>query len=169
MKDNTLIKKLLDTLTAPIPLVWRIGGDGSQIRLYTDLENKTELFDFSVYENPETQPTYIYLKKNAQNVFSGKDPDMQPKMVSFVSEDDDIITILVEFSCSEELRKAGVDDTFILNSNLANPRFGVSTHSEGSKPRYFLVGYTQDEEMNPYVTFYHDANHATTMTLRFNN
>ncbi len=64
---------------------WTLGGNGTTIRLFTDLDEKISLFDLSFYENPKNDPTVKYLTEHSiDEIFAGKNPDMVPDNVCIV-------------------------------------------------------------------------------------
>ena len=52
---------------------WTLGGNGTTIRLFTDLDEKISLFDLSFYEDPKNDPTVKYLTKHSiDEIFADK-------------------------------------------------------------------------------------------------
>ena len=167
MTREEKISQILDSIYAPATIVYELGGYGQEVRIYSDLEDKASLFDFSYSVDAENEPTYLYLKEHAEDVFASRDPEMRIRRVLFYSPDGIAdIGIQLELDISERLRVLETEDILYLNSSLEDPKFGVSLHPDNkSKPSYYLVGYTQNEEQSPYVIFYHEVGPATTITF----
>lgn len=156
MYDNTqksVEERLLDAFYYEPKVFWTLGGNGAAIQIFTEFEDKINLFDLSFYEDQENDPTVRYLKEHSvKDIFAGKNPDMVPEKVCIVEGGDGIIEI--NFRCSKELQVAGVDDRFLLNRDLEDARFGVTTKGSGSEK--YVVGYTKSEKQEPYVKTYYE-------------
>lgn len=145
---KTSEEKLLDAIYYEPKVFWTLGGNGATIRLFTDLDDKVRLFNLSFYEDPKDNPTVKYLTEHSiDEIFAGKNPDMMPGSVCIVEGGDGIIEI--NFKCSEELKAAGVDESFLLNRDLDEARFGVMVEGHGSKK--LLIGYTKSDKQEPYI------------------
>lgn len=145
-------ERLLDAIYYEPKVFWTLGGNGATIRLFTtDLDDKVRLFNLSFYEDPKDNPTVKYLTEHSiDEIFAGKNPDMMPDSVCIVEGGDGIIEI--NFKCSEKLKVAGVDESFLLNRDLDEARIGVVVEGHGSKE--LLIGYTKSDKQEPYVKTY---------------
>ena len=45
MTREEKINQILDSIYAPATIVYELGGYGQEVRIYSDLEDKTSLFD----------------------------------------------------------------------------------------------------------------------------
>ena len=155
-------ERLLDAFYYEPKVFWTLDGNGATIRLFTDLDEKISLFDLSFYEDPKNDPTVKYLTEHSiDEIFAGKNPDMIPDNVCIVEGGDGIIEI--NFKCSEELKAAGVDESFLLNRDLDEARFGVMVKGHGSEKH--LIGYTKSDKQEPYVKTYYENGVTSQMTF----
>ena len=166
-RKNFLERNYLDDPFDDISLIMEFGGDGSEMRLYSDLEDKTEFFDFSLYKEPENQDTFIYLRDHGGDVFSGKDPNMKLHSLAFCSMSHDDIDILFKFKLSKELANTNIDNLLILNRSLDDPTFGLSIHREGQKPECHSMGLVKGKDDTAFVEFYFDEGPATRAEFTF--
>ena len=159
---KTSEERLLDAIYYEPKVFWTLGGNGATIRLFTDLDDKVRLFNLSFYEDPKDDPTVKYLTEHSiDEIFAGKNPDMMPDSVCIVEGGDGIIEI--NFNCSEELKAAGVDESFLLNRDLDEARFGVMVEGHGSEKHF--IGYTKSDKQEPYVKTCYENGVTSRMTF----
>ena len=150
--EKSPMERLLDAFYYEPKVFWKLGGD-EEILLFTDLDDKIGLLDFSFCTDPENDPTVKYLNEHSiDKIFTGKNPDMMPDSVCIVEGGNGIVEI--NFKCSEKLKATGVDGSFLLNRNLDDPKFGVMVKGHGSEKH--IIGYTDSDEQEPFVKTYYE-------------
>ena len=131
-------------------VIWKLGGDGSAIRLYSHLNKRVDLFDLSFYDDPDFSPSVRYLMEHSiDEIFAGKNPDMVPDSISIIQDGGGIVEI--NFKCSDKLKAAGVDESYFLNRDLYEAVFGVKIVGRDEK---YLIGYTMGDNQEPFVKSY---------------
>lgn len=160
--DKTIEKRLLDALFCEAKVLWTLGDTGATIQIFSELKDKTNLFNLSFYEDQENEPTVRYLKEHSmKDILAGRNPDMIPEKVCIVGDGNGVVE--VHFRRSKKLQDAKVDDVFYLNRDLENPRFGVIVTGDNSEK--YVVGYSDTEKQEPYIKTYHDNDTISLMTF----
>ena len=145
MTDNrSPEERLLDSIFREPRVFWTT-GDNVKVQIFTEYEDKSSLF----YLSDCTNSTIQYLNSHSlEDIFTGKNPDMLPIEVRIIEGGDGIIEF--RFQLSSELEAAGIEDSFLLNRDLEEPRFGIIL-KRGHRSERFIIGYTPDEFQKPYL------------------